>query len=412
LLKRIRLISGGSGSGSLPARCWAVGAVLAAMVAIMLISLAVKRVHDDKIPRKAAIWETLDFTGDTLKAVPPQVTIVRSKFSPNKKAFSDAGLGRNIGSYGDPQKPRQEEGFMVRVDLESNRGNPQDPPHAPLRPSQLGPIMVASNFTVTDITGKTTHVSVAPGTHMKVASWISNAELASNVTAMVTCGRDGIVKDIRLIPKSIPKGSADLPDTRWLETDTNFESAQLMGIGVSVEQILLLANGLQGAYYPMQGGMRVLNPAGMPVGRYDFIANLPTGSRAALGDLVKQKFGYAGTRTNILVLYFVLKFDHDGAPGLKPAPPVVGGAPNAASGMSIDEFISLVQGGLGGYITNETGLTGKFDIDLAPFAQFQPGIFSGSLLKRQQRRFLEDLGLQLILTNKISTEYFQIEEVK
>jgi hypothetical protein len=71
-----------------------------------------------------------------------------------------------------------------------------------------------------------------------------------------------------------------------------------------------------------------------------------------------------------------------------------------------------VQGGLGGYITNETGLTGKFDIDLAPFAQFQPGIFSGSLLKRQQRRFLEDLGLQLILTNKISTEYFQIEEVK
>jgi hypothetical protein len=68
--------------------------------------------------------------------------------------------------------------------------------------------------------------------------------------------------------------------------------------------------------------------------------------------------------------------------------------------------------GIGGYITDETGLTGKFDVDWTFFNQFhQGGRFYESLLKNQQQRFLQDLGLRLILTNKISTEYFQISKV-
>jgi uncharacterized protein (TIGR03435 family) len=334
LLERIRRLSGASDSGSFLGRCGAGGALVAALLAFILISLAIKQVEEDKIPRSAAVWETLNFTRETLKAVPPQVTILRSKFSPDKEASFWAGTGMIIGSYSDPKKTR----------------------------------------------------------HPMIAKEIQ--------------------LDAR--PRGVLEISADpATDTRCLETDTNFETAQLIGIGVSVEQILLMANGIQDPDVPGQrGGTRVLNPGWMPVGRYDFIANLPTGSRAALADLVKRQFGYVGTRTNIVVPYFVLKFDHDGAPGLKPASPSVSGDPKASFRMSIEEIINMVQPYLGGYITDETGLTGKFDFDWSFLNQFhQSGRFYESLLKRQQQRFLQDLGLQLILTNKISTEYFQISKV-
>ncbi len=374
-------------------RRWAFVVLVVALVALALSPIAVKEFHEYRINQSAAVWDTLEFTRETLAAVPPQVRIRPSKYSPNRKANFSDGAGVGIGSY------------YYRA----------DPMQVPQRGVVAKPLVPPSNFTVTDLTGKITNVSIAPGIQMSAATWISNANFGSDVTHMATSGDDGVLRNFKLIPRLKPISSRQ--ETRWLETDTNLASAQLIGIGLSIEQILLLADGIQDVdKQPLERTPRVLG-SGMPVGRYDFIANLASGSRNALAELVRQQFGYVGTRTDILLPCCVLKFDHTGAPGLKPVSPAGTGDFDALwarrRSFSIDDFINRM--GFPGYITNETGLTEKFDIDwtLLPEFPFQHRTApTPALVAEFQKTILTNFGLQLILTNTVSTEFFQIDHVK
>ena len=211
---------------------------------------------------------------------------------------------------------------------------------------------------------------------------------------------------------------------RALQTDTNFDTGQMIGIGVPVKVMMAYAANLEEAAPGPLGafGSRILTPSGMPVGRYDFIANLPHGSREALAEAIKQEFGLVGRRTNIVVPCYVLKFDHAGGPGLKPATP--GSAPSGVSygvtpnfwpNMTIDDFIGFQIGmfpELAGFITNETGLTGKYDIDWTPVERVSKRKPNETLLDRLQRELTDNLGLQLIVSNRVPVEFFQIERVK
>ena len=234
---------------------------------------------------------------------------------------------------------------------------------------------------------------------------------------------DGLVTNIvvtnALVTNASPPGErmgkVSAPQ-RVLQTDTNFDAAQMIGVGVSMEQILFMAYGIEGAERPVLSGVRVLSPGDMPVGRFDFIANLPTGSRTALAKPVKEKFGLVGARTNIAVPCYILKQDHTGAPGLLPVSPTAD--PNAHPGhvlwqnVSLDQFVRNQQMQVEGYIANETGLTGNFNIAWIRLDRLPPRKPHETITELVQRDFLEQLGLKLILTNYVSMEFFQIAHVK
>ena len=89
---------------------------------------------------------------------------------------------------------------------------------------------------------------------------------------------------VTILPAKFPNLGRAIVDAA--NSDTNGpDLARLMGLGAGLEELLQVCHDARGLYH--------LNPPGLPPERYDFIANLPSGSRAALAEAIRERFGYA-----------------------------------------------------------------------------------------------------------------------
>jgi RNA polymerase sigma factor (sigma-70 family) len=121
---------------------------------------------------------------------------------------------------------------------------------------------------------------------------------------------------VTIVPSRFPSvGRAIVTD---IDSDKNpVDQAQLMGLGIGLEGMLQFAR--HGA------GLRHIAPPDLPSDLYDFIANLPSGSRSALAELVRKRFGYVAKReAREFNDALAITVDHSDAPGMTLAAPGLG----------------------------------------------------------------------------------------
>jgi uncharacterized protein (TIGR03435 family) len=157
---------------------------------------------------------------------------------------------------------------------------------------------------------------------------------------------------VRIIPTKFPN------QTRWGDN-----GKVALGIGVSVTNLV------ESAYGSLYTRIVYLTP--IPKDKYDFIANLPSGSKEALAREIQKQFGIVGRfetiETNVLFLQVV----NPNAPGLMTSTRTDNsGNSNGGSGErkitngTMDTIAFSFEGEIGIPIVDQTGLTGRFDTDL------------------------------------------------
>jgi uncharacterized protein (TIGR03435 family) len=109
----------------------------------------------------------------------------------------------------------------------------------------------------------------------------------------------------------------------------------------------------------------------LPSGDFDFIASVPQGQKEALQEMIKTKFGLTGRRETRETDVLVLRVKYAGASGLKLNST---GAPNSTSDWGVGSLrrvngpINFLIYDLEHYlqisIIDQTGLAGRFDVDL------------------------------------------------
>jgi uncharacterized protein (TIGR03435 family) len=139
-----------------------------------------------------------------------------------------------------------------------------------------------------------------------------------------------------------------------------------------------------------------------PTNLFDFIATLPQGSREAMQQELKSKFGLVGHKVTETTNVLLLKVHHAGAPGLKP--PIFGksdsymkeGAFHASNApLGFGKGFQGLTGYLEGYfkmpVIDQTGITQRFSMDLRwrenKYRDNPDGL---------KQALLEKLGLELV----------------
>ena len=145
--------------------------------------------------------------------------------------------------------------------------------------------------------------------------------------------------------------------------------------------------------------------APVPPGEYDYISNIPNAQKERLQRELKQRFGLVGRRETIETNVLVLTVRTPNAPGLK----------RGNSGITYMEMrdrfsshgqdtlglVDFLRRYLGVLVTDQTGLTNSFDIDLS-WDSTPDGL---------KRELQDKLGLEL--NPKIEpTEFYIIEKAK
>ena len=170
------------------------------------------------------------------------------------------------------------------------------------------------------------------------------------------------------------------------------DSARLMGLGAGLEELLQFAHDARGLYH--------LTLTGLPRERYDFIANLPSGSRAALAEAIRERFGYAARReTKMFTNALALEVDHVNASGVRPAK---GGdmAVKSRNGKrlllnaAMPDFAQFLGGVLKVPVFDHTGMTDHYDLEFTPV--IQPAANQSSRVAWARKVLLEELGLKLV----------------
>jgi uncharacterized protein (TIGR03435 family) len=164
---------------------------------------------------------------------------------------------------------------------------------------------------------------------------------------------------------------------------------KVIGICAPVKEIL------QAAYGELTA--RTVFPAVLPQEKYDFIANLPTGSMAALQQEIKKQFGLSGSRQmhNTDVLLLTVK-SH--APGLKPAEGrgsvdnrFIGPGECSVQNQPLTGLAELLESYFEMPVIDRSGVTTNFDIDVhwdeQDYRKNPDGL---------KRALLDQLGLELV----------------
>ncbi len=187
---------------------------------------------------------------------------------------------------------------------------------------------------------------------------------------------------VRIIPSRFPKQSG------WVGM-----GSRKLGVGSTAEDIVRSAYG--GAEYGASV-TRTIFHAPLPEEKFDFIANLPSGSDAALQQEAKKRFGVIGRfetiETNVLFLQLATRT----APGLLPT-----STQNMSSSRdsgnqfemintTVDSIANYLEGLLEIPVVDQTGLSGHYDIRLKSNPRNDP---SHENLKRAVR---DQLGLDLV----------------
>jgi uncharacterized protein (TIGR03435 family) len=140
-------------------------------------------------------------------------------------------------------------------------------------------------------------------------------------------------------------------------------------------------------------------PDHIPQDRYDFIANLPTGSEQALQQEIAKKFGLIGTLKTQETDVLLLTVKSSLAPGLKPtadrgrSSDVSAIGPGHCSGpnLSLVSLAKLLEGYCQLPVIDRTGVTASFDINLTWDEQEDQKNLDGL-----KQALLDQLGLELV----------------
>ena len=184
---------------------------------------------------------------------------------------------------------------------------------------------------------------------------------------------------VKIIPSRFPNqgGSAGIDNGRKL------------GFGETVADIV-------GAAYENPTHTRTIFLTKLPSGKYDFIANLPSGSESALRQAIGEKFGITMRHETIETNVFFLRVESQNAPSLRPASTHNGSSSRSYQGeyqLVNMQFVSLayfLEAMLSVPVIDQTGLTGNYDANLK--WNYRNDL-EGENLKRAVN---EQLGLKLV----------------
>ena len=165
---------------------------------------------------------------------------------------------------------------------------------------------------------------------------------------------------------------------------------RVLGINQPVKSILRIA-------YDAASPYRIVSNTELPAGEYDFLSNLPTGSREALQLALKKKFGVVGrfeTRDTDVLL---LKVKRSPAPGLRPSTAsnvgmTAGGGQISITGQSLSGLVPNLEEVFEIPVIDQTGLTGRYDVKLK-WHESKSGHTDPEELKQA---LLDQLGLELV----------------
>lgn len=179
-----------------------------------------------------------------------------------------------------------------------------------------------------------------------------------------------------------------------------------VGICVPADDII------RAAYKPVSlASSRMIFPAEIPKGHFDFISDLPNGSSTALQEEVKKEFGLTGKWEIIETNVLVLKQANPNAPKLTTAM-----TPDESSSynrqgefklvnMSFSSVANFLEHSFGTPVVDQTGLTGSFDVDL------KWNYRNDSQHLNLKQALYDQLGLELVPTNA-PIEMLVVEKVK
>ena len=161
---------------------------------------------------------------------------------------------------------------------------------------------------------------------------------------------------------------------------------------------------------------RVIFAAAKPQGGYDYIANFPQGSRQALQQELKKRFGLIGRPETRTVDSLLLRVRNPNAPGLKPAT----GGPGflndrvehgqnyvTCNNLPLASIRNLLEQRLNQPVMDEIGLTQHFSFELQWNDMNGQNADHSSL----KQALLDQLGLELVPTN-MPVEMLVVDKVK
>jgi uncharacterized protein (TIGR03435 family) len=163
-----------------------------------------------------------------------------------------------------------------------------------------------------------------------------------------------------------------------------------LGINQPVKSILQMAYDAANPY------QMVLNTE-LPAEKYDYLSNLPTGSREALQLALKEKFGVVGRFETRDADVLLLKVKRSVAPGLRQSNTTdsrmsAGNGQISITGQSLGGLIPNLEEVFEVPIIDRTGLTGRYDLKLK-WHESNSGHTDPEELKQA---LLDQLGLELV----------------
>jgi uncharacterized protein (TIGR03435 family) len=158
---------------------------------------------------------------------------------------------------------------------------------------------------------------------------------------------------VKIIPTKFPNQGG------W----ASIENGRVLGLGVQIDDIIEAA-------YEDHSAARTILLTHIPRGKYDFIANLLSGSNEALRQEIETKFGVIGRHETVETNVLFLQIESRNASGLKPDLIHNGsssrnewGEYNLVNG-ELTSFANFLESQLGIPVIDQTDLTGDYDVNL------------------------------------------------
>jgi uncharacterized protein (TIGR03435 family) len=199
---------------------------------------------------------------------------------------------------------------------------------------------------------------------------------------------------VRIIPSKFPNQGG------WAGNG----DGRVLGLGAQVEVLI-------GAAYGDPVGVRTIFLTKLPEGKYDFIANLPSGSNEALKQEIKKQFGIVGRDETVETNVLFLRIKYPNASGLRRTTTRNGSSSSQNEGeysVVNERFFNVahfMEGELGIPVIDQTGLAGNYDVDLKWNSQDDPQH------ENLKQAIFRQLGLELV-EGVASVKMLVIEKAK
>ena len=271
---------------------------------------------------------------------------------------------------------------------------------------QAAPIGLAASASAAALSGTTSSASIIAliKTTIKIMTWTkAKTTIAIGAGLLLAAGTATVgveqIIEHRAYPwqvRNLNSGMLDsLPPQVHIVPARFSQSAssvskdeKVVGLGYPIQAIMLTA-------YQERSSSRIVYSTQLPEGKFDFIANLPQNSHEGLQLELRRKFGLTASHQPFETNVLRLTIKNAAADGLRPSTSQNGSAISNPGQFScvnqpLSCLISTLEDQLNIPIVDDTGLTGRFDIDLSWATGFQ-----GQPPESLKQALLEDLGLEL-----------------